>query len=276
VKLGAVAARTWPAPCSIVIEEEPMPMRLRGVLAIALLAASTSVLAAAAIQLPAVQININGVAVEPSKFTLIYDPAVSPTFEMFGDGSVKIGEQDVGFNFSANGNTDPFFNWSIGLSSFSTNPFTVTVLFGVPAVGGPYDRVTVSDLVATLAGPNAKTTSMSTSALLSTGGPLSTVGSWVLADCASSPCNYVSNVVPVASDFYTLMGAGAQFTLEGGAATAQVVHSAVLTGKLTLDLTPSQVPEPAALLLVASALAAMTIVLRSQRAPALFRSGRKT
>jgi hypothetical protein len=250
-------------------------MRLRGTLAIALLAASTSVLAAAAIQLPAVQININGVAVQPDRFTLVYDPAVSPRFEMFGDGSVRIGGQEVGFNFLADGNTDPFFNWSIGLNTFSTDPFTATVLFGVPVVGGPYDRVTVSDLVATLAGPNAKATSMSTSALLSTGGPLSTVGSWPLADCTSTPCNYASNVVPVPMASYSLMGAGAQFTLEGGAASAQVLHSAVLAGKLTLDLAPSQVPEPAALLLVASALAAMTLVLRSQRAPALGRRGRR-
>jgi hypothetical protein len=126
----------------------------------------------------------------------------------------------------------------------------------------------VSNLTATLAGPNAKATNITTDALLSTGGPLSVVGSWPLSDCLTTPCTYPSNVVPVPEAFYAFMGAGAQFTLEGGAAGSQEVHSAQLAGTLTLDHSPSQVPEPAALLLLASALATMSIVLRLQRARA--------
>lgn len=45
---------------------------------------------------------------------------------------------------------------------------------------------------------------------------------------------------------------------------------------LTLDDASSHVPEPAAPLLLGSELAEMIIVLRSQRAPALRRRGRRT
>jgi hypothetical protein len=73
-----------------------------------------------------------------------------------------------------------------------------------------------------------------------------------------------------------LVGAGAQLTLQGGAADAQERHPAVLAGMLTLDDASSHVPEPAAPLLLGSELAEMIIVLRSQRAPALRRRGRRT
>lgn len=251
-----------------------MSTTLRSVLAVALMSASTAVVA-----LPAVQITIDQRTLDVADFahfTLRYDPKVSADFVMFGDGSVRIGDQDVAFEFSASGDTDPFFSWSFGLSSYSLSPFTGSVLFGIPVVGGPYDRVTVSDLLATLAGPNAAATNISTSALLATGGPLATVGSWALADCLSTPCSYASNVVPVPEAFYSAMGAGAQLTLQGGAASANLAHSAVIAGKFTLDHTPGQVPEPAALLLVAGALAAMVVVLRSQRRPALGLRSRRT
>jgi hypothetical protein len=239
-------------------------MRLRTFLAVALLAVSIPALA-----LPAVQITIGGVPAEPANFVLNYDPARSPEFSMFGDGSVTLANQGVvDFNFSASGNIDPFFNWSFGISSLSATPATGSVIFSVPVVGGPYDRVTVSNLTATLGGTNPKATSITTGALLSTGGPLSPVlGSpWSLADCSSTPCTYASEVVAVPLDFYALMGASVQFTLEGGTVGQQASHFAQLGGTLTLDHTSSQVPEPAALLLAVSALAAMSIVLRLRRA----------
>ena len=65
-------------------------MKLRIPLALMLL--TTSVVASAAVlQLPAVQLTIGGVAETPDRLVVIYEPATSSEFNMFGDGSVRIG-----------------------------------------------------------------------------------------------------------------------------------------------------------------------------------------
>lgn len=98
--------------------------------------------------MPIVQITINDVTVDPASFahfTLHYDPAVSPEFAMFGDGSVRVGDQDAEFEVSASGDTDPVFSWRFGLGTSALSSFTRSVRCRVPAAGGRYDRVTASE-----------------------------------------------------------------------------------------------------------------------------------
>jgi hypothetical protein len=225
--------------------------------AVATLLATAGVPAGAAtVSDPFVRVLVDGQEVSASLTVRPVDPdAKVSRFE--GRSAI---DDVFSLDFSGTFDTDPFISWSFTLNhSFNDAPIGITITFGIPTVGGPYNEVRnfFSGQLTDTRGGGVSATGLQNRVYLD--GVL-VPGSAIGEDCiysntaanSVSPCppapatQYGEKVTAVPSALYTSMWTETAFTLSGR-------DIATFTGTTTLGV--AEVPEPATLVLVVAGLA---------------------
>jgi hypothetical protein len=199
-------------------------------------------------------ISTPGVGVERDKSPVQWDFA----FEQNGKEFVGGGE-GPGFTFTYSGNTDPLINWGFS----ATAPGAYHVIFYMPVVGGPYDRlknmsgVTISDN-----GGNFPTSASNINIKGQVPAGNTVAGVTLMNSIVQAPSNNFNQATmgPISIiqnfGFPSSMAVDLSFNL----ASVDNDGSAAFTGQLSLTKTP--IPEPASLTMLGIGLLGLAAFLR--------------